>query len=539
MRVNDHRILRRGGRVVGCFSIVTLLMLCLLPYYSLQELFRQFTLDLQARLKDVRLKNEVLDQAVARDDASEGTPGGITLPTERFDCGCPDTCDDSALSKTMNGIPFSCKARIKYLMERYGDSHSRACAAAVNEGACGPECDQHGCMMGHQESPDTSTEQSDSIKASYSNQTIEKCALWHDNLDSWWQDHPDWQIAHENDTHTCFAPILLDEKAEIMRHLHEIQFNSNCSLAIQRYLVSSGYAATMNRLTSTFWHAFHQGRPFVRSKHWPGAKWMYSPSYNESDPHRFGGCPTQDMFCYFLNITSCEYDANRGEDSPRGRLIASVKTAFDEREEDVRVQYRWLMTYFTRQRQETRYRLRQLMKQIAPTPELPCVAFHVRRADAASEPKHPREFYPLSTYIEMGNVSKRDNIVLLTDDQSTLDEAKFLHPEHNFFYIDRQRFFGVQKVNNHIPSGDPASEFLNILADIKMAEKCDRIVHGTSNLVEFIVQNMEEVQDRIVSTIQVDKGADFRKTQPRPAKEFMKELEQKLDDARIRNRTER
>ncbi|KAL3904699.1 MAG: hypothetical protein SGILL_009966, partial [Bacillariaceae sp.] len=44
----------------------------------------------------------------------------------------------------------------------------------------------------------------------------------------------------------------------------------------------------------------------------------------------------------------------------------------------------------------------------------------------------------------------------------------------------------------HFPSGDPGLEFLNIYADLKMAAPCHTLIHGTSNMVIFIVHAMEQ-----------------------------------------------
>ena len=63
-----------------------------------------------------------------------------------IDCGCPDTCDASALAKKNTGLPFSCRERIEYLMTRYGSPESKACTVAVQQSACGNECSPDHCL---------------------------------------------------------------------------------------------------------------------------------------------------------------------------------------------------------------------------------------------------------------------------------------------------------------------------------------------------------------------------------------------------------
>jgi len=49
------------------------------------------------------------------------------------DCGCPLTCDQKILDGNHNSQPFSCRARINHLMERYKDDRDTACAGAAEQ----------------------------------------------------------------------------------------------------------------------------------------------------------------------------------------------------------------------------------------------------------------------------------------------------------------------------------------------------------------------------------------------------------------------
>lgn len=71
--------------------------------------------------------------------------------TPPVDCGCPHSCDDTALSKRMKKLPFSSRERIEYLMQRHSSSQSKACSSAVEMNACGPECRPDYCALNGQE----------------------------------------------------------------------------------------------------------------------------------------------------------------------------------------------------------------------------------------------------------------------------------------------------------------------------------------------------------------------------------------------------
>jgi hypothetical protein len=69
------------------------------------------------------------------------------------------------------------------------------------------------------------------------------CALWQENQDKWWQDHPDWRVSTENDSHLCFAPMDDQVQAEYYRALHRRQFHdtNNCTDIYQRHLIGTGF----------------------------------------------------------------------------------------------------------------------------------------------------------------------------------------------------------------------------------------------------------------------------------------------------------
>jgi hypothetical protein len=355
------------------------------------------------------------------------------------------------------------------------------------------------------------------------------CSLWEVNIDDWWQEHPDWEISetYENSTHTCFQPIQDSVKADFFRQIHAVQFqSSNCSDLLQRFEIGVGFGAAMNRLIHGFHFAFRHKRPFQRSKHWHGFKWMYSSHYNSTHPetNSWDTCPDQDMFCYFLPISPCDYVEKHEDRFPRS-IPADVQATSE---------FRWIQSYFFRPQQHVRQRLHTLLSSLEVLQlelKTPCTAFHVRRTDATTE-RFARNFYPLSFYIEKGNVTKGTNILLLTDDQSAIEEAALLHPGYNWIYVNRTRHRGHQRKNSHIPSGDMGLELLYILAEIRLVQKCERIIHGTSNMVDTFLNAMQYNQKDPVVHVSVDSDINFKEYKRNSGSQFMKDLNEKLRRAR-------
>lgn len=69
----------------------------------------------------------------------------MEFPVKTMNCGCVNTCNAAVLTKRSRGFPATCKDRIQYLMTRYGNSETEACSTAVQNNACGTECDPARC----------------------------------------------------------------------------------------------------------------------------------------------------------------------------------------------------------------------------------------------------------------------------------------------------------------------------------------------------------------------------------------------------------
>lgn len=208
---------------------------------------------------------------------------------------------------------------------------------------------------------------------------MERCALWEDNQDQWWQDHPNYRVSHENDTHTCLEPIKNEARAAYYRSMHHKQFvdTNNCSNVFQKVLIGTGLGAAVGQLTGGFFYAFDKAnRTFVRSKHRWQFRWLYNPPYDDAlsrSEQPFGACVSQDIFCYYLPITNCDYDieTRNMDDRPSRGFKKHLNPYFTKRDPIMAGKYRHHISYFTRLNQETRHRLYQLLERNAPSSRKP------------------------------------------------------------------------------------------------------------------------------------------------------------------------
>ena len=105
-----------------------------------------------------------------------------------------------------------------------------------------------------------------------------------------------------------------------------------------------------------------------------------------------------------------------------------------------------------------------------------------------------------------------------------------LHPEYNWKYWNRTRHRGAQKRNAHIPSKDEAREMLIILAELQLAGKCTKGVHGTSNMVQMFMAAMAKEHGLAnIKLVSIDDDLKGERIEPEV---FLKELEDKLSAAR-------
>jgi len=101
MRGKKHRF---PCRVL--FTCCWLVILVSLPLFSTSRLFRRITAELKD--EDYYLNHS---QGFTLEPMSK-----VPMSSDSLNCGCPGSCDATALAKRTDGLPFACQERIEYLM---------------------------------------------------------------------------------------------------------------------------------------------------------------------------------------------------------------------------------------------------------------------------------------------------------------------------------------------------------------------------------------------------------------------------------------
>ncbi|GAX16567.1 hypothetical protein FisN_7Lh295 [Fistulifera solaris] len=316
------------------------------------------------------------------------------------------------------------------------------------------------------------------------------CASWQDeNTDEWWTRHYDWILAYDNQTHTCYSRIQDAQQLQFYHKLHQVQ--QQCQHQVQLSQISSGYAAALMAVARSFYAAYQSQHAFQLTVQHATANWNFSPK----DPHHWAFCPTRDMNCFYLPLSSCPAEQGRN-DAPRG----SKPTAGVALQE-----FQWLRQYAFRVRHVVRQHV-QAYWETQPVhiqqfvhsnnssnnnnnnPK--CTAIHVRRGDIAFG--KGRRYAAVDEYLMAGNVRPGETVVLLTDDTSAIEEVeRYLKQDQEWIYLDRPRTTGTALgFEGFIPSQDPAYEVVSILAELQLVSHCQKLVHGKSGFVTVLAEAM-------------------------------------------------
>jgi hypothetical protein len=310
------------------------------------------------------------------------------------------------------------------------------------------------------------------------------CAPWHVDTDTWWVHHPEWEVSSENTTHTCYALLYDETRKQFLRQLYTQQWGgdaSDCSNQVQKTQISSGYAAALMATARSFYAAYQSGKSFQISKGHANATWNFSPRNRT----HWAYCETQDMNCWYLDLSPCPGETGRN-DADRG-----IKPTLPKQ----RQQFLWLRRYAFRPRQRVRQKVLEFREQHVPADQMktvsPCAAIHVRRGDIAFG--RGRRYAAVEEYLQAGNITTGETVVVLTDDVSTIEEIEQYHAkDYNWIYLQRPRHRGsAGGFEGFIPSSDPAFEILAILVEIQLAGQCNKLVHGKSGFVATIADEME------------------------------------------------
>jgi hypothetical protein len=310
-------------------------------------------------------------------------------------------------------------------------------------------------------------------------------------------------------------------------------------------------------------------------------------------------CPTQDMNCFYLPLGQCRPQLGRHDEGFRGKKPPSAGAAAAARAAAIsnnnntvdtttaattiqqeRLEFLWLRRYAFRPRHALRHQLYLFLQEhLTPTHQqqlariqaasqklhqqstasaadssmFSCTAIHIRRGDVAFG--KGRRYAAVQEYLDAGNISQGETIVLLTDDASTIDEVQEFHNAgnhtndhshdnhessthyYNWIYVQRPRFLGSQGgFEGFVPSNDPAFEVVAILADMHLASYCPRLVHGKSGFVDLLVEERERAGlplQTILLDIQQDKGSQPKLDAQARAQQYLQRIRQAHHDGAV------
>lgn len=312
------------------------------------------------------------------------------------------------------------------------------------------------------------------------------CGTWDISSDEWWLSRPDWDVSMENDTHYCFSPLDDPIQASFLRDLHAKQWdNINCTDIEKSVEVNSGYGASTAWLMKAFWHALTKShKPFQIIHNY--RRWLYSTGNRSS----WAYCETEDSRCYYLPINPCNrtfYNEGREHSAaPKPHKNAKLKD---------RLEFYWMSQYLFRRNHLFRHQLFKFRKHYQfDSISAPCLTMHVRRGDAGLPQPPFRRYAAVQEYLDaVPNLTQSDTIVLLTDDQSTIDEVQRYHSDkYNWRYLDRPRVQNISGgFDGHLPSDDAAFEMLVLDTELTVASRCNRFVFGQSGFVTGMLDAMD------------------------------------------------
>ncbi len=321
----------------------------------------------------------------------------------------------------------------------------------------------------------------------------ECCFPWSINLDEWRTHHPDWGVTRSERDMYCLSRFQGD-KATFFRNLYKLQWGvavndndgtmaspkRNCSDLLQNLQISSGMGRSIKAVMDGFSTAFEQGRPYQLNRLRDTSRWMYATSNTSS----WGYCKTTSLICYTLPIGNCMN--TYGVDDHVNDFRFSKET-----------NYTWIYEYLMRFNHQSLYHIQEEINKVSQIEKLGdnCTVIHVRRGDSGQPRSMSRRYVGLIEYIRLANIRPDDPVLILTDDKTTLYEAEVFYPDYNWIYMDRPRvnltYGGFEGL---IPSGDEVQEFVAIYAEMFLASRCNKFVHGHSGFVRELKAFCETVR---------------------------------------------
>jgi hypothetical protein len=255
------------------------------------------------------------------------------------------------------------------------------------------------------------------------------CASWEINVDDWWA------------------------------------FRSFPKLANMPTVLYSLYASHLKQL------------PYQLSRRRPDMHWTYVGR----KPSDWSWCPTTDLNCFILLVGSCvpKYETQGGIQN-----VAQSRVKVGAKDSDL------IANYLLRYRHEVRRRIAVLTDAFLPNIDKTlanCTAIHVRRGDSGVVLLPYRRYAGLLEYIKAGNIGHSEPILVLTDDMTTIEEAKRFFPDYNWVYMNRARSnMSMNGIGGHVADEDSGQEFVVVQTEVNAASYCRKLVRSSTHFPELI-----------------------------------------------------
>jgi hypothetical protein len=294
------------------------------------------------------------------------------------------------------------------------------------------------------------------------------CVPWETNMDIWWTHHVDWGVKKENATHLCFSH-LDEEEGSYLRQVYSSQYIDTCNnnTSLYKEMWSTGYGADISSVVDGVEYGRRNNISFNVFRRGP---WLYAK----------GECETQDMGCFFLPFSSC-WNKTDMDFMGNGYLNRHPRIQHFAKP------YKYIMDYITRPTQSFRKEIYDYVEERAPKITGPAMCLHVRRTDVVLHGNLARRYHAIQEYMEAAQTKVPNrfhrNVILFTDDDDAIDEAKSHYPQHNWIYLNRTRHRGTEGGwEGQVPSNSPRLEVVILHSIFRMMQHCDVYVFSTSNI---------------------------------------------------------
>jgi hypothetical protein len=105
-----------------------------------------------------------------------------------------------------------------------------------------------------------------------------------------------------------------------------------------------------------------------------------------------------------------------------------------------------------------------------------------------------RKYFPISVYLDTLKAKNHIAVIdiyLFTDDANAIDEALEFHPQYNWMYLEKKRHRGSEGGwENQVPGDSPLEEVVIMLAEFRLAQDCDILVHTASSYSDVLYDSM-------------------------------------------------